>query len=60
MEFACKILENFSLVIYPIKFLHYSDQYCIFVGSDIINHQLKIRMGSNQRKLIIILEVIKT
>ena len=59
-EIACKILENFCLVIHLVKFRQYSGQDCIFVGSDIRNHQLRIRMESNQRKLIIMLEVIKT
>ena len=50
MEFVCKILENFSSATYPLRFRRYSDQDCIFIGSDIINHQLRTRVGSNQKK----------
>ena len=46
-------MENVSSMIYPLRFRRYSDQGYTFVGSDIINHQLRIRMGSNQRKLTI-------
>ena len=53
MESVCKILENFSLVIYVVRFCHYSDQDCIFSGPDIINHQSSIKIGSKQGKLII-------
>ena len=53
MESVCKILENVYSIIYPLRFRQYSDQDCTFVGSDILNHQLRIRMGINQRKLII-------
>ena len=53
MGSVCKILENFSSVIYPSRFCRYFDQDCTFLGSDIISYQLRIRMGSNQRKLIV-------
>ena len=53
MESICKILENVSSMIYPLRFRQYSDQGCRFVGSDITNLQLRIRMGGNQRKLTI-------
>ena len=44
MDSAGKILGNF------LKFLWYAD---IFTGSDIVNHQFRIKMGSKQRKLVI-------
>ena len=53
MESVCKILENFSSVIYPSTFCRYFDQNCTFLGSDIISYQLRIRMGSNRRKLTV-------
>ena len=52
MESIWKILENFSLVIYPVRFRRYSSQDCIFIAPDIINHQLRITMGSTQWKII--------
>ena len=52
MESICKILENILSAIYPVRFRRYPDQGCIFIVSDIINHQLRIRMGSNQWKLM--------
>ena len=49
MESMYKILENFLLAIYPVRFRRYPpDQSCIFIVPDIISHQSKIRMGSNQ------------
>ena len=48
MELMCKILENFLSAIYPVRFRWYPDQDCIFIVSDIITYQLRIRMGSNQ------------
>ena len=52
MESICKILQAFFSVIYPVRFPRYSDQDCIFIRLDIINHQSEIRMGSNHWKLI--------
>ena len=51
MESVCKILENFSLIIYPVRFRRYSDEGCIFIESDIINFKLRIRMRNKQRKI---------
>ena len=54
MESICKILESFSSVIYAVTSCRFSDQGCIFIESDIINYQLRIRVRSNKKKLIII------
>ena len=48
MKSICKVLENSSSLICLGQFCSYSDQDCIFIGSDIIDHQLRIGMGCNQ------------
>ena len=53
MESVFKILESFCSVIYPLRLCLYFDQDCIFNGSDIINQQLRIKIGIYQRKTII-------
>ena len=52
MESLSKSLKKNS-EIYLLRFRPYCDKYCIFVGSDVINQQLRIRIGRNQRNLII-------
>ena len=52
MESICKILKNFPSAIYPVIFRRYHDQDFIFIVTHIINHQLRVRMGNNQWKLI--------
>ena len=47
------VLEDFSSVIYHVRFRRYCDQDSIFIGSDIINYTARIRMGSNQKNQII-------
>ena len=42
MESFGNVLDNVSSIIYLLRFRRYSDQDCTFVGSDIINHQLKV------------------
>ena len=44
------VLEDFSSVIYHVRFRRYSDQDFIFIESDIINYTARIRMGSKQKK----------
>ena len=46
MKSICKVLENSSSLICLGRC--YSDQDCIFIGSDIIDHELRIGMGCNQ------------
>ena len=41
MESMCKILEIILPAIYPVRFRRYPDKDCIFILSDIMNHQLK-------------------
>ena len=48
MKSIWKVLENSSSLICLGRFCSYSDQDCIFIGSDIIDHQLRIGMGCNQ------------
>ena len=52
MESVYKILGKKIYFIYLVGFRWYSDQDCIFVSSDIINHQLRIKMESNKSKPI--------
>ena len=50
-------LMTVSSVNLPGKICQYTNQGCFFIGSDIINLQLGIKMGSNQQKLIIIWDI---